>query len=219
MTIVSSGPISLGPAAGTNRSISGEFGGSAPFSLSNYYAGGPNVPAGTVGDGGPIPSSGPIAFSDFYGASAFVVSITNDGLITTRTSPTDAFASVRFFTDGRLQVVDGSGTVTKTNQWLVGGAVSNVGDNFQFKFSPSGTVNVDNDDTSTGIPVLDNVFHTLTAANAGNNAFFEVGTERTTIGTSTGSVVVEIRQVGSTTVSDAATFSFNCRVEAAGGGN
>ena len=37
MAIESSGAISLGSAAGTNRSIAGEFGGSTPHSLSEYY--------------------------------------------------------------------------------------------------------------------------------------------------------------------------------------
>ena len=37
MTLESSGAISLGTAAGTNRSISGEFGGTAPHALSEYY--------------------------------------------------------------------------------------------------------------------------------------------------------------------------------------
>lgn len=37
MTIASSGAISLGPAAGTNRSITAEWGGSTPHTLSEYY--------------------------------------------------------------------------------------------------------------------------------------------------------------------------------------
>ena len=36
MTIESSGAISLGTTAGTNRSISGELGGTEPHSLSEY---------------------------------------------------------------------------------------------------------------------------------------------------------------------------------------
>ena len=63
MAIVSSGAISLGTAAGTNRSISGEFGGDAPHALSEYYD-------GNLGPSG-VPSSGEITFSDFYGTSAF----------------------------------------------------------------------------------------------------------------------------------------------------
>lgn len=57
--LASSGAISLGNAAGTDRSISGEFGGSTPHALSEYYG---------VASG--IPSSGTIDFSDFHGKSA-----------------------------------------------------------------------------------------------------------------------------------------------------
>jgi hypothetical protein len=58
MAIVSSGAISLGTTAGTNRSISAEFGGSEPHSLSEYY------------DKGNAPSSGEISMGDdFYGTS------------------------------------------------------------------------------------------------------------------------------------------------------
>ena len=46
MALTASGQISL-------SDIAGEFGGSAPHALSEYYAGGDNVPAGT----GSIPSS------------------------------------------------------------------------------------------------------------------------------------------------------------------
>jgi hypothetical protein len=62
MTIPSSGPLSL-------SDIQTEFGGSNPISLSEYYAGGANVPSGTTGDSGPIPSSGTISMGQFYGAS------------------------------------------------------------------------------------------------------------------------------------------------------
>ena len=62
MTLPSSGPLSIGD-------IRGEFGGVDPLPLSDYYAGGPFVPAGTEGDNGPIPSAGEIKISDFYGSS------------------------------------------------------------------------------------------------------------------------------------------------------
>ena len=62
MTIPSSGPLSL-------SDIQTEFGGSNPISLSEYYAGGANVPSGTTGDSGAIPSSGTISMGQFYGAS------------------------------------------------------------------------------------------------------------------------------------------------------
>ena len=60
------------PAPGVSLSLSqiqGEFGGSNPISLSEYYAGGAYVPAGTTGTNGPVPSSGTISISNFYGTS------------------------------------------------------------------------------------------------------------------------------------------------------
>ena len=60
------------PSAGSALSLSDiqtEFGGSNPIALSEYYAGGDNVPSGTSGDAGSIPSSGTIAVSQFYGSS------------------------------------------------------------------------------------------------------------------------------------------------------
>ena len=58
MTIPSTGPL----AASVIRD---EFNGTNPFVFSDYFAGGPFVPAGTVGDAGPIPESGTLKFSDF----------------------------------------------------------------------------------------------------------------------------------------------------------
>jgi len=58
MAIVASGVISIGTTAGTDRSVVGEFGGSVPHSLSEYYG------LGT------LPGSGEISMSDFYGQSA-----------------------------------------------------------------------------------------------------------------------------------------------------
>ena len=79
MTIESSGAISLGTTAGTNRSISGELGGTEPHSLSEYYR------DGSYSDGISISASSTsiptgnwngffyteeIKFSDFYGVAA-----------------------------------------------------------------------------------------------------------------------------------------------------
>ena len=55
----SSGALSLGTTAGTDRSISAEFGGSTPHALSEYYDAATGIPA-----------SGAIDFSDFHGKSS-----------------------------------------------------------------------------------------------------------------------------------------------------
>lgn len=62
MTLPSSGAISL-------SDIQTEFGGSNPISLSEYYAGGAYVNAGTSGTYGAVPSSGAISLRNFYGTS------------------------------------------------------------------------------------------------------------------------------------------------------
>ncbi len=62
MALPTSGPLSL-------SDIQGEFGGSNPISLSEYYAGGGLVPSGTSGTNGPVPTSGTISISNFYGTS------------------------------------------------------------------------------------------------------------------------------------------------------
>jgi hypothetical protein len=65
MPLPTSGPLSL-------NDIKGEFGGPTSPSLGDYYAGGANVPAGTSGTNGAVPSSGTISISNFYGTSKAV---------------------------------------------------------------------------------------------------------------------------------------------------
>ena len=52
--------------------IQTEFGGSNPISLSEYYSGGPLVPASAPAPNGPIPSSGQISIGQFRGAASVV---------------------------------------------------------------------------------------------------------------------------------------------------
>jgi len=71
MAIPSSGALSL-------STIQTEFGGSNPISMSEYYANGAYVLAGTSGTNGAVPSSGQISFSNFYGTeqSLAILSLT-----------------------------------------------------------------------------------------------------------------------------------------------
>jgi hypothetical protein len=48
--------------------------------LSEYYAGGGLVPAGTTGTYGAVPSSGAISIRNFYGTSNVLISITNQNI-------------------------------------------------------------------------------------------------------------------------------------------
>ena len=65
MALPSSGPLSL-------NDIQGEFGGTNPIGMNEYYAGGGLVPSGTTGTFGAVPSSGALSIQNFYGTSNFV---------------------------------------------------------------------------------------------------------------------------------------------------
>jgi hypothetical protein len=87
MPLPESGPLSI-------QQIATEFGGAAPHSLSEYYAGGPYVPAGTTGINGPIPSSGQIKISDFYGAPVeYALFYVTAGWFGNYTEPGDVYPS------------------------------------------------------------------------------------------------------------------------------
>lgn len=62
MTLQTSGAISL-------SQVQTEFGGANPISMSEYYAGGANVPGSTSGVNGAVPESGTISMSKFFGTS------------------------------------------------------------------------------------------------------------------------------------------------------
>lgn len=76
MAIPSSGSLAL-------SAIQTEFGGSNPISMSEYYAGGSNVPSGTTGNNGNVPTSGALDFNDFRGSSNVTFMIATGGTITT----------------------------------------------------------------------------------------------------------------------------------------
>ena len=64
-------PISL-------NDVRNEFGGPNPIYISNYYAGGPYVPAGTSGTFGPVPTGGTISIANFYGTQQSLEIVTMD---------------------------------------------------------------------------------------------------------------------------------------------
>ena len=82
--------------------IQTEFGGSNPIQLSEYYSGGPLVPAGVVAPNGPIPSSGQISIGQFRGAvSAEFVAATGGTIATVG--------------DYKIHTFTGPGTFTVSN--------------------------------------------------------------------------------------------------------
>jgi hypothetical protein len=66
MPLPTSGQLSL-------NDIQVEFGGTNPISLTEYYAGGGFVPAGTSGTNGAVPSSGTISVLSFYGTQSVIL--------------------------------------------------------------------------------------------------------------------------------------------------
>jgi hypothetical protein len=140
MAIPSSGAISL-------STVQTEFGGSNPISLSEYYAGGTYVAAGTTGTYGAVPSSGTISLRNFYGTSDYIVptiSLANHDLVGTADDVVALTTSVHFVLDsGGMSKVDfastsfscdvtvdtvsqGTAGIYNIEQWLDGGLNSDV---------------------------------------------------------------------------------------------
>jgi hypothetical protein len=110
MALPSSGPLTL-------ANIQTEFGGSNPISLNEYYAGGANVPAGTSGTYGAVPSSGTISIRNFYGTSktTFPLPATTNVSVTD-TAPVEA--GYRLRSDGVVSKIE-NGSETTIGNWIV----------------------------------------------------------------------------------------------------
>ena len=115
MALPSSGPL-------TFADIQTEFGGSNPISLSEYYAGGGLVPAGTTGTYGAVPSSGQISVQNFYGTSNAPPTIASKAFITS----TNDSSSYR--TEGTAGTISGSSiSLSNLGQLVASQASSSVG--------------------------------------------------------------------------------------------
>lgn len=106
MTLPTSGPLSF-------ADIQAEFGGTNPISLSEYYAGGTYVPAGTTGTNGAVPSSGQISVANFYGTSSVVISISDLDVIVTGVS--SATARYNLNSNGTITTTD---PAIPTTNWV-----------------------------------------------------------------------------------------------------
>ena len=121
------------PSAGSSLAFSAiqtEFGGSNPISLSEYYAGGYNVPSGTSGDAGSIPSSGTIAVSQFYGSTnrvaiALTISSTTQSynIFSNRGGTYSAGISDVTLTVQAIVGSTGASAIDTGNQWTSGDTV------------------------------------------------------------------------------------------------
>jgi len=121
--------------------IQAEFSAPVSANLTDLYRGGAYVPnhANTSG----IPTSGAIAFSDFYGASA---EAPIDAEITDRTvtaaSATTATAGYRIDSDGTAYTVVNGSSSAISGEWLVAGSNTDfeVRATLQSGVTPSGTL-------------------------------------------------------------------------------
>jgi hypothetical protein len=188
MTLPTSGPLSL-------NDIKGEFGGLTAPSLGDYYAGGTYVPAGTTGTNGPVPSSGAISISNFYGTSAVVVTFNDFSLSAYEISPNDATCYYRIGDDGNVYGTTFSAPFDFLEQWVT--PTSFASDYEVYATLVSGS---------------------LTGGTTG--AWLSLGTTRdwyvqetANFGTEAATLSFDVRKIGTTTVLDTWTINIEATVD------
>jgi hypothetical protein len=180
MALPASGPLTL-------ANIQTEFGGSNPISLSEYYAGGGLVPAGTTGTYGAVPSSGTISIRNFYGTTNVVISITNYTIGAGVFAPDVAEAGYRLNSNGKVYEIK-NGTFTELETWCT---PTSEASNYEARVTvvsgvtPTGTI-------GSWVALSSTREWTVQEPTPGN--------------TSTSTFTVEIRRTGTTTVLDSATI-------------
>jgi len=102
MAVRSSAPVSL------VTDIVGEFGGSTPHSLTEYYRGGSLVPNTTANNS--VPTSGAISLTDFFGASA--TTGTGDRTLTIGSGTFGGFIAAYGFASAAASVGGGFGSIS-----------------------------------------------------------------------------------------------------------
>lgn len=173
MTLPSSGPLSL-------SDIQTEFGGSNPISLSEYYAGGAYVPSGTSGTNGPVPTSGAISISNFYGTTSIVIALTDQSITYFSGGGTSANVGYRLTSGGQVDAREQS-TYTNVGQWCT---PTSAAADYEVLITVTAGV------TPTGSPVgswtaLSTSREWGVSANIGNSEFSDFTAEIRKIGTST----------------------------------
>ena len=115
MPLVNSGSISI-------NDIAGEFGGSQPHSLSEYYQGGGLVTSNNTS----VPTSGAISIGDFYGAQNFAPVVASGGNSTT----TYSGYKVHTFTSSGTLTVNSAGAANTGVEYMCmgGGGGASAGD-------------------------------------------------------------------------------------------
>ena len=115
-------------SSGTIRAsdIQGEFGGSNPFRLSDYYRGGGRVP--NIAQNNSIPTSGTIRFSDFYGSTNATYNGFSFDFNFTQFGPPGV---LNVYTNGTVSVTTG-GTTHANGNW-VNPTGTGVGNSYQIR--------------------------------------------------------------------------------------
>ena len=171
-----------------------EFGGTNPISLSEYYAGGANVPSGTTGTNGAVPASSTIGMSKFYGTSDLPpVSITNRNVSQTSvTTLAVARAGYRLNSTGVVESRKNAAYVT-LETWL------NTGTNSQYQSRATQT-------GSSGSPTITGTLNTWATLSAAQE-WSIVPPALNTVASLT--LLIEIRNASTLVVIDSATITLD----------
>jgi len=193
MTLQTSGNISL-------TDLQGEFGGAAPLKLTDYYAGGGLVPAGaTDGSGNPIPSSGTIKLTDFYGAANVGITL-SDHTVWRGITGSSVTAVFTLYSDGLAQGI-GTSIVDYTPEWA-SNQPNTVGSDYECKATQVSGDAVSGDTLGTWLSLLGSRSWSLSAnAPAG------------TTDSKSGVIFVEIRRAGTTQVLASANITIQATAE------
>jgi hypothetical protein len=192
MAVKSSGTI------GFVADIVAEFGGSAPYALTDYYRGGGLVPNVPVNSG--VPASGTIALTDFYGAVDAVYQAIGNNVVNTDGGGGSRTIQYQLF-------YDSDGLVRQTRE--IGGSFSTNSLGDWSSLQPA----------ETGFGWSVRVRHTAGlndyASGSGLNVWLALTSDRSWLfsatlsefDTNTGFFVVEISDDGGSTVFDSAAFA------------
>lgn len=154
MVLQSSGAISF-------SNIQREFGGTNPISMSEYYAGGTNVPAGT----GNIPSNGAVSMSKFHGTQKVTLTYnpTYTNWYTTLSRYTSSFAIDQTGTDPFVQL--------QMNSSSINSSVTHVYQDFRLQDYETAEIEFDIYITSSSL--ADALFFYMGYNAAPTNTYFE----------------------------------------------
>lgn len=119
MPIPSTGALAL-------SAVQTEFGGSNPISLSEYYAGGTYVAAGTSGTNGAVPASGAISVSKFYGTTAVSLALSDVFVTATRVASGTAVALYELRSTGDIFRTVNT-TSTDIGDWITPKSAASAG--------------------------------------------------------------------------------------------